>query len=132
MLIFGIVLLIIGAVVAAFIHHTIGIIIAVVGGILVLVALLFLADANTADAAILGFGPHAARLLRWAADRLGPMALEIPDRPLVEDVPPFKWDGSTLDTTANMWATTTGTKPTYTVSPHYAYSWPKPGDPARN
>jgi membrane-bound ClpP family serine protease len=70
MLILGIVLLIIGAVVAAFIHHTIGIIIAVVGGILVLVALLFLADANTADAAILGFGPHAARLLRWAAAKL--------------------------------------------------------------
>jgi hypothetical protein len=72
MLIFGIVLLIIGAVVAAFIHHTIGILIAVVGGILVLVALLFLADAETADAAILGLGPHAARLLRWAAGKLDP------------------------------------------------------------
>jgi drug/metabolite transporter superfamily protein YnfA len=50
MLILGIVLLVVGALVAAFVHHTIGIIIAAVGGILVLVALLFLADTETAEA----------------------------------------------------------------------------------
>jgi hypothetical protein len=51
MLILGIVLMVIGACVAAFVHHTIGILIAVVGGILVLAALLFLADSETAEAA---------------------------------------------------------------------------------
>jgi drug/metabolite transporter superfamily protein YnfA len=47
-LILGIVLLVIGAIVAAFVHRLIGLIIAAVGGVLVLWALLVMAD--TADA----------------------------------------------------------------------------------
>jgi hypothetical protein len=54
-LIFGIILLIIGALVAAFVHHTIGIIIAVIGVALVLISFLFLADAEAALAAWQGW-----------------------------------------------------------------------------
>lgn len=48
MLILGIVLLVIGACVAAFVHHTIGIIIALVGVVLVVLALVATADAAVA------------------------------------------------------------------------------------
>lgn len=52
MLILGIVIMVIGALVAAFVHRTIGIVIAVVGAILVLWFLLVAADDSNAAIAL--------------------------------------------------------------------------------
>lgn len=48
MLWLGVVLLIIGAVIAAFLHRTLGIVCAVIGLVLILLALVVVADTNTA------------------------------------------------------------------------------------
>lgn len=53
MLVLGIIVLVIGACVAAFVHHTIGIVIAVIGAALVLWALLVTADAAMAATLLL-------------------------------------------------------------------------------
>jgi hypothetical protein len=120
-MIFAILLIVIGLVLALAVPHiaahVVGWVLVAVGVILLLLAFL---PADADAALLIPFGPHAARLLRWAAGKLDP-------RPESNE-----WDGSTLDTAGTAWATTTGTKPTYTVSPNYCYSWPKPGDPARN
>jgi hypothetical protein len=79
MIYLGVVLLIIGILVAVLVHNQIGVAVAVVGLLLILLGLLL--PFSDADAAVLmvPFGPHMARLLRWAAlrqvdvaDRLDP------------------------------------------------------------
>jgi hypothetical protein len=72
MIYLGVVLLIIGILVAVLVHNQIGVAVAVVGLLLILLGLLL--PFSDADAAVLmvPFGPHMARLFRWAADRLDP------------------------------------------------------------
>jgi hypothetical protein len=76
-MIFAILLIVIGLVLALAVPHPI---ISVLGWILVVVGVIYLILVlvpTNADAAVLAlpFGPHAARLLRWAAQRLDPQPL---------------------------------------------------------
>jgi hypothetical protein len=105
MIYLGVVLLIIGILVAVLVHNQIGVAVAVVGLLLILLGLLL--PFSDADAAVLAlpFGPHMARLFRWAADRLDPQGEHL--RMTWQDPGGFA---------------------SYTIRP----SWSKPGDPTRN
>jgi len=80
MLILGLILIVIGALLAALLHdglaQTIGRILIIIGVLLVAVYLILLladtSDAHASTLLLLPFGPHMARALRWVAYKLDP------------------------------------------------------------